>query len=80
MYQKKELQLNKNYFMSFCTVAAQIKLIGFLLPASKWVRKKKIQFLVTSYVFGLKSRDSGTFLEQELCQAGHYTPVASNKM
>ena len=35
MFQKKELQLNKNYFMSFCIVAAQIKLIGFLLPASK---------------------------------------------
>ena len=43
-------------------MTALIKLIQFLQTSSK--RGKQLQFLVTSNIFGLKSRDSRAFSEK----------------
>ena len=46
-------------------MAAQIKLIWYYkLSASEASEERKLQFLVTSNIFGLKSRDSRAFSEK----------------
>ena len=59
---KQELQLKYKYFINFCIMTAQIKLIQFLQTSSE--QGKKLQFLVTSNIFGLKSWDSRAFSEK----------------